>query len=102
GGGGDDQLRGGAGADVLDGGAGSDIANYQGSAAAVTVDLLAHTATGGDAQGDVLTSIENLYGSSNDDHLTGDNGANAIGGKNGNDTLVGNGGDDAMNGENGN
>jgi Ca2+-binding RTX toxin-like protein len=99
GGAGDDTLRGGAGADLLDGGDGSDFANYQGSAAAVTVDLLAHTAAGGDAQGDVLVSIENLYGSGFDDHLSGDNDRNVIGGENGNDTLAGNGGDDAMNGE---
>ncbi|MGO4724063.1 hypothetical protein AB4112_11860, partial [Inquilinus sp. 2KB_23] len=99
GGAGNDTLRGGAGADALDGGDGSDFANYQGSATAVTVDLQAHTVSGGDAQGDTLTSIENLYGSSNDDHLTGDNGRNVIGGENGNDVLVGNGGDDAMNGE---
>jgi len=101
GGDGNDTLRGGAGADHLDGGTGVDIANYQGSAAAVTVDLLAHTASGGDATGDVLTNIGNLYGSSNDDHLTGDNNRNIIGGENGADTLVGNGGDDALNGENG-
>jgi Ca2+-binding RTX toxin-like protein len=102
GGAGNDTLRGGAGADALDGGDGSDFANYQGSATAVTVDLLAHTNSGGDAQGDTLTSIENLYGSSNDDHLSGDDGRNVIGGENGNDVLVGNGGGDAMNGEAGN
>jgi Ca2+-binding RTX toxin-like protein len=102
GGEGDDTLRGGAGGDTLDGGSGSDFANYQGSAAAVTVDLLAHTNSGGDAQGDVLTNIENLYGSSFDDHLSGDNNRNLIGGENGADTLAGNGGDDALNGENGN
>jgi Ca2+-binding RTX toxin-like protein len=102
GGEGDDTLRGGAGADTLDGGSGSDFANYQGSASAVTVDLLAHTALGGDAQGDTLLNIENLYGSSFDDHLSGDNSRNIIGGENGDDTLAGNGGDDALNGENGN
>jgi Ca2+-binding RTX toxin-like protein len=101
GGGGNDTLRGGAGADHLDGGTGVDFANYQGSTAAVTVDLLNHTASGGDAQGDVLTNIGNLYGSSNADHLSGDNDRNIIGGENGDDVLVGNGGDDAMNGENG-
>jgi Ca2+-binding RTX toxin-like protein len=101
GGEGDDVLRGGAGADTLDGGPGSDFANYQGSTAAVTVDLLNHTASGGDAQGDVLISIENLYGSSNDDHLSGDDSANIIGGWTGNDVLVGNGGDDSLSGEGG-
>jgi Ca2+-binding RTX toxin-like protein len=102
GGAGGDVLHGGAGADLLDGGGGSDLANYQGSAAAVVIDLLDHTASGGDAAGDTLTGIENLYGSSHDDHLTGDAGRNVIGGELGDDTLVGNGGDDAMNGENGN
>jgi Ca2+-binding RTX toxin-like protein len=102
GGAGDDVLHGGAGADTLDGGDGLDFANYQGSSAAVTVDLLGHTASGGDAQGDVLTNIENLYGSSFDDHLTGDNGANIIGGELGDDTLVGNAGNDILSGEGGN
>ncbi|MGO4727984.1 MULTISPECIES: calcium-binding protein [unclassified Inquilinus] len=99
---GNDTLRGGAGIDILDGGNGSDFANYQGSAAGVNVDLSTGINTGGDAQGDTLTSIENLYGSSNADHLTGNSGANIIGGENGDDVLVGNGGDDAMNGEAGN
>ena len=99
GGAGDDVLRGGAGADALNGGDGQDQANYQGSAAAVTVDLLNHTAAGGDAEGDALTGIENLYGSSFDDRLSGDDGRNIIGGEYGNDILVGNGGDDAINGE---
>ncbi len=95
----DDALHGGAGADVLDGGDGIDQADYRGSAAAVTVDLLAHTAAGGDAEGDTLTGIENLFGSSLDDHLTGDDGRTILGGGNGADTLVGNGGDDALAGE---
>ncbi|MGO4126825.1 hypothetical protein AB4Z01_20655 [Inquilinus sp. YAF38] len=99
GGAGDDALHGGAGADVLDGGAGIDQTDYRGSAAAVTVDLSAHTAAGGDAQGDTLTGIENLFGSSLDDHLTGDDGRTILGGGNGADTLVGNGGDDALAGE---
>ncbi|WP_343713628.1 hypothetical protein [Inquilinus sp.] len=99
GGAGDDTLRGGEGGDRLDGGAGSDTADYQGSAAAVAVDLLAGTASGGDADGDMLTSIENLYGSVGEDHLTGDNGANALNGAFGNDTLNGNGGDDVLVGE---
>ena len=100
--GGDDTLGGGTGADFLDGGAGLDFANYQDSLAGVVVNLLADTASDGDAQGDQLDNIENLYGSSNADQLTGNNARNVIGGELGNDTLVGNGGDDAMNGENGN
>jgi Ca2+-binding RTX toxin-like protein len=102
GGAGDDTLRGEAGADVLDGGTGLNFANYQGSAAAVAVDLLAGTASGGDAAGDTLTSMENLYGSSLNDQLTGNSARNILGGELGDDTLVGNGGDDALSGEAGN
>jgi len=98
---GNDTIRGGAGADNIDGGNGSDYANYQGSSAAVNIDLLNHTASGGDAQGDVLTNIENLYGSSNADTLAGDDNTNVIGGENGNDTIAGNGGNDHLSGENG-
>ncbi|WP_052121600.1 calcium-binding protein [Inquilinus limosus] len=99
---GNDTIRGGAGSDALDGGAGSDFANYQGSSAAVNVNLLTNVNTGGDAAGDTLANIENLYGSSHDDTLTGDAGRNIIGGELGNDTLIGNGGDDSLSGEAGN
>ncbi|WP_342237923.1 beta strand repeat-containing protein [Inquilinus sp. OTU3971] len=102
GGAGNDALWGGAGADILDGGAGSDHASYQLSAAAVTVDLLAGTGSGGDAQGDTLTGIETLYGSIFDDLLTGNNVGNTLRGDLGNDTLVGNGGADTLVGEGGN
>jgi Ca2+-binding RTX toxin-like protein len=89
GGTGDDTLRGGAGADILDGGDGSDFANYQGSAADVFVDLQTNLIFGGDATGDVLTNIENLYGSSGNDFLSGDAGRNIIGGENGADNIDG-------------
>ena len=72
GGAGDDRLDGGAGADALDGGADSDTADYSESDAAVTVDLSSSAAqSGGYAQGDTLTSIENIIGSAHDDTLTG-------------------------------
>ena len=58
GGSGHDRLMGGAGADVLVGGPGNDAAYYASSAAAVTVNLLDGTGTGGDAEGDTLDSIE--------------------------------------------
>ncbi|MGO1076523.1 calcium-binding protein [Inquilinus sp. CA228] len=92
---GDDTLRGGAGADGLDGGDGIDTASYRGSVA-VAVDLLNHTASGGDAAGDTLTAIENLTGSSFADQLAGDGGRNVVSGDNGADTLAGNGGDDLL------
>jgi Ca2+-binding RTX toxin-like protein len=99
GGTGDDVLRGGAGADILDGGDGSDFANYQGSAADVFVDLQSNLIFGGDATGDVLTNIENLYGSSGNDFLSGDAGHNIIGGENGADNIDGRAGDDVVSGE---
>ncbi|MGO1080368.1 calcium-binding protein [Inquilinus sp. CA228] len=99
GGDGDDTLRGGAGGDTLNGGAGSDFANYQGSSAEVAIDLQTNGAFGGDAQNDVLTSIENLYGSSHDDNLAGNAVRNIIGGELGDDLLQGRAGDDALSGE---
>jgi Ca2+-binding RTX toxin-like protein len=98
---GNDTMRGGGGADNLDGGNGSDFANYQGSVLAVTVNLATGINTGGDAQGDVLTNIENLYGSSFNDSLTGNAVRNIIGGELGDDTIAGNGGDDSLSGEGG-
>ncbi|WP_342235408.1 calcium-binding protein [Inquilinus sp. OTU3971] len=97
GGAGDDGLHGGAGADSLDGGDGIDTASYRGSVA-VAVDLLNHTASGGDAAGDTLANIENLAGSSFDDRLAGDGRRNVISGDNGDDTLAGNDGDDSLSG----
>jgi Ca2+-binding RTX toxin-like protein len=96
GGNGNDTLAGGAGADTLDGGSGADTAGYSGSGASVTVDLGLGTATGGDAAGDILTSIENLSGSAFDDTLTGNAGANQIAGGGGQDTLAGAEGNDAL------
>jgi Ca2+-binding RTX toxin-like protein len=108
GGGGDDLLRGGGGADTIDGGAGIDIADYTNSTNIVTIDLNTSTATGGDATGDTLISIEHIIGSSGDDILTGRNGVDDIldggagndilSGLSGNDTLIGGNGNDLLNG----
>ena len=94
GGDGDDTLVGGGGADTLDGGTGTDDAEYKGSTSGVTVSLAAGIASGGDAQGDILTDIENLTGSDFADQLTGDSGANVLTGGLGADTLSGGAGDD--------
>ena len=102
GGAGDDRLEGGAGVDELDGGAGKDWALYTDSAAGVTIDLSAMDAdgyvngTGGDAQGDKLRNIENLWGSAHEDHLTGDDNHNALLGFDGDDRLYGGAGDDGL------
>ncbi|MBY5931439.1 hypothetical protein KUV51_00390 [Tateyamaria omphalii] len=92
-----DVLNGGAGADIIDGGQGIlDTASYAGSDAAVTVNLAAGTASGGHAQGDTITGIENLVGSEHDDHLTGDGQDNILEGGAGGDTLVSGGGHDSL------
>ena len=80
GGSGNDTLDGGPGADTLMGGPGMDTADYSLSAAGVTVNLLTGLGSGGDAQGDMLTGIENIIGSANDDVLAGDGGANIFAG----------------------
>ncbi|WP_372096669.1 beta strand repeat-containing protein [Tistrella mobilis] len=96
--GGNDILIGGAGADRLDGGDGTDTAVYDDSASAVTVDLGAGTGAGGDAQGDVLVSIETVSGSAHADRLTGGDGNDALIGNAGNDVLSGGNGDDLLTG----
>ena len=71
------------------GGTGNDAAYYANSAAAVTVNLLDGTGTGGDAEGDTLDSIEYLSGSGHDDTLIGNAGNNVLAGGDGADTLDG-------------
>ncbi|WP_372088196.1 type I secretion C-terminal target domain-containing protein (plasmid) [Tistrella mobilis] len=89
GGAGNDILQGRGGADVLDGGDGRDNAYYTDSAEGVSVDLTLGTASGGDAEGDTLISIENLTGSAFNDQLRGDDGYNILRGGAGDDVLDG-------------
>jgi trimeric autotransporter adhesin len=97
GGDGDDFLDGGIGADFINGGNGSDYVRYYVSATAVSVNLATGIVSGGEAQGDVLTSIENILGSNlGNDTLTGDINANLLYGFGGNDTLDGGDGNDTL------
>jgi Ca2+-binding RTX toxin-like protein len=93
---GDDTLEGGAGADRLDGGADTNTLSYAGSTAGVTVDLLANTASGGDATGDVVANFTNILGTTLADNLAGNEFANTIDGGAGNDTISGGEGDDRL------
>ena len=95
---GNDTLIGGAGADILVGGDGDDLADYSSSTAGVTVNLGTGVGIGGDAEGDKLSSIENVTGSKFNDILTGDAGANTLLAGEGDDVLVGSGGGDIMDG----
>jgi Ca2+-binding RTX toxin-like protein len=92
----DNVLEGGAGADKLDGISGSDTASYANAGKGVNVDLgkATQSDSGTDADGDVLTNIDNLTGSSWNDTLTGDKNANVLSGGLGNDLLQGLGGAD--------
>jgi serralysin len=101
GGEGDDLVKGAGGADDLDGGIDTDTASYFFSSAGVSVSLDTGTGFGGDAEGDTLDRIENLWGSEHDDFLAGDAGANTLLGFNGDDTLKGGGGADDLDGGNG-
>ena len=92
GGAGRDILSGGNGADLLDGGDSVDQARYNGSSEAVQINLLDGTATGGQAEGDTLMNIENLFGSNHGDTLYGDAENNKLFGHLGDDFLAGNGG----------
>ena len=98
GGDGDDILLGWAGADTLDGGDGTDTASYWRSETGVEVDLGSGHGKYGHADGDTLTSVENLTGSAFDDTLTGDDNDNVLTGGSGNDILEGGPGDDWMEG----
>jgi Ca2+-binding RTX toxin-like protein len=92
-----DTLTGGAGDETLEGGAGMDMVSYAAALSAVTVDLLAGTASGGGGN-DRLVSIESLVGSGFTDSLTGCPGIDILLGGNGKDTIYGGAGNDDLRG----
>ena len=112
GGDGDDDLSGEGGSDLLIGGEGADriiggndnrnerdMASYEGSDAAVTIDLTlgwSDPQIGGHAEGDVLANIEDIRGSDHDDTITGDRNDNLLEGGDGADLLYGRRGDDVL------
>jgi Ca2+-binding RTX toxin-like protein len=100
------QLSGDYGRDSIDGGAGRDSVSFQSAESAVVVNLAAGTA--GSA---TVIRVENAYGGTFDDHITGNGGANVLSGApffgsafapDGNDTLFGLAGHDTLLGGNGN
>jgi Ca2+-binding RTX toxin-like protein len=93
---GNDYLSGGLGADRLDGGSGEDAVDYfDEEAAKIALDGAFKAA--GSAKGDVLVSIEDLFGSNiGSDVLRGNSSDNLIFGNGGNDRLRGQGGEDLL------
>ncbi|WP_236759713.1 calcium-binding protein [Agrobacterium tumefaciens] len=98
---GNNTLAGLGGGDIIDGGAGTDTVTYAESDAAVSVNLLAGTASGGHAEGDVLSNIENVTGSEFADTITGNTAANVLYGLGGDDLLEGGAGHDTLDGGSG-
>jgi Ca2+-binding RTX toxin-like protein len=97
---GNDFMYAARGVDTFDGGTGTDTVYYFRSIGGVQVDLATiNPATGGDADGDSLINIEQVYGSNGgNDTLTGNGLANYLAGAGGTDTLNGAGGDDTLDG----
>jgi Ca2+-binding RTX toxin-like protein len=97
GGDGNDWLDGGAGADSIDGGTGINTVSYENSQAGVYVNLETQSATGGDATGDTLANIQNIFGSATgNDVLTGSSGDNVFLEVGGSNVLTGGGGHDTF------
>jgi Ca2+-binding RTX toxin-like protein len=100
--GGDDTLKGGGGADTLNGGFGIDTASYVNATSAVFIDLINGNGHWDEAEGDTLSSVENVVGSDYNDHLWGNSVANELIGGEGHDSLKGGGGADVLKGGLGN
>ncbi|MEM8827985.1 MAG: PQQ-dependent sugar dehydrogenase [Cyanobacteria bacterium P01_G01_bin.19] len=101
---GDDQdnlIEGNGGADTLEGGAGKDILAYNTAKSGVNVNLTTGMASGGDAEGDVISSFEWINGSKYSDYLVGDFGDNRLNGGADDDKLKGVDGNDSLNGGDG-
>lgn len=96
---GEDRINPGAGADTIDGGDDIDELNYyySGSPVGINIDLAAGTGTGGHAEGDIISNIEDVVGTEHDDTITGNSENNELSGWGGNDTLIGGDGNDVLN-----
>ena len=89
-------ITGGLGSDTIDGGEGTDTVSYSDSKVAVTVNLLTNANKNGTAEGDKLSNIENITGSSFNDIITGNTANNIINGGSGNDTISAGAGNDQL------
>ena len=94
---GDDAFVGGVGADTMDGGDGTDRVSYSTETVGILV-TLGGSGAGGQAEGDVFRSVENITAGSGNDELRGDDGANLFFGLGGDDLLFGGAGNDDLRG----
>ena len=94
------EIEGGDGADTIEGGLGIDTVSYENSSEAVQIDLTGSN-TGGDAEGDMISEVENIRGSEHDDTLRGDDEDNTIEGGDGDDVIEGGIGGDTIEGGDG-
>lgn len=84
---------------VLTGGGGVDTLDYSGShGGVINIDLATNSATGGDANGDIISGFANVNGTGFGDILEGNSGANVIRGNGGDDTIKGHEGGDTLDG----
>jgi hypothetical protein len=90
-------FDGGAGADLIDGGIGFDTLVFWSATAGVAMSLVTG-GTGGDAEGDVYVSVENIYGTAFNDFLEGNDFPNTILGMGGDNVIRGLGGNDWLSG----
>jgi Ca2+-binding RTX toxin-like protein len=93
---GNDVLGPGEGSDALDGGDGIDRVSYVDVYSSVDIDLSLGTTTEHDGAQDALLSIEDAYGTSEADVITGDEGPNLLFGSWKDDHIDGGGGDDEL------
>ena len=94
---GDDVVEGGLGNDTLYAAGGFDTVVYNHASSAVTVNLAAQSATGGDGT-DLVRGFYNVYGSGFGDFIIGDVNNNSLFGLDGADTVSGSDGDDIIDG----
>lgn len=94
--GGDDIIYGENGADTIDGGDGEDTVTYWAADAGITVNLALGTASGSEAEGDVLVNVERVGATNFNDTLVGDAQNNLFLAGAGDDTLSGGAGDDTV------
>jgi Ca2+-binding RTX toxin-like protein len=99
---GNDTVIGGADYESMDGGDGIDTVSYELSGKGVSVSLQAGGGGVNDSLNDTWVNFENVIGSSFDDTLGGDKGANYIYGGQGKDLLLGGDGDDTLDAGSGN